>query len=127
MKKKKENLIYTLIMIVVVLGILLYKNNLKQKNLNLSDKGVFTVGKIINVAFPGRVSTSGYSYNYIYYVDNTAYEGGSLSDKKYSEGSYFEVTYLPETPEQSRMEFNRPVIIDSVCVYFEGNCPFKKE
>lgn len=127
MPKKKENLFYLLLLGAAIIAIITYKNNRNEQNDILSENGKKTVGLIFKRNLPGARTISSISYNYIYYVDNTKYEGGSLSDEKYSEGSYFEVIYLAENPEKSRMEFNRPVITDSVCIYFKGNCPFKKE
>jgi hypothetical protein len=127
MPKKKENTFYLLLLGAAIIAILVYKNYRSEQNDIFSENGRKTVGLIFKRNLPGARTISSISYSYIYYVDNTKYEGGSLSDEKYLEGSYFEVTYLPESPEKSRMEFNQPVITDSVCVYFEGNCPFKKE
>lgn len=124
MKKKRENIIYTLVIVAILIAIGVYKKNLREKNKVLNKKGSVTVGKVIDVGFPGRVTTSGYSNNYTYFVENVQYEGSSLSDEKYSVDSYFEVTFIPETPEKSRMEFDKPVHPDDVCTYFESKCPF---
>lgn len=125
MKRKVTK--YILLIILFLLGILLYKFYLNNEDRLLAEKGFMTVGKVIKVGFPGRVSVSGYSYRYFYYVENVKYHGGSLSNEKFPEGSFFEVVYLPENPEKSEMDFSRTISPKEVCSYFEGDCPFKKE
>ncbi len=121
---KKENILYLLLLLASIIAIILYKNYRNEQSDILSRKGQKTVGLIFKRNLPGARTISSISYNYIYYVQKIKYEGGSLSDEKYCKGSYFEVLYLPDNPEKSRMVFDKPVNTDSVCNYFEEDCPF---
>jgi len=123
-KKRHDHIIAIFLIIVIFIGIRIFQNSTDKENEQLSQIGITTVGKITKRAFSGRLSSSGYSYNYIYYVNDIKYEGGSLKDEKYPEGSFFEATCLPDTPHKSRLEFDVSISPDSVCNYFKNDCPF---
>lgn len=124
-KKRRDNIIAILVLVTAFIGIRIYQNSIDRVNIQLSKHGCTTVGKVIERDLPGARTISSIGYKFLYYVDGVKVENWNSSDKRYSVGSFFEVTYLPETPEKSRMEFNRPVITDSVCTYFENTCPFE--
>jgi hypothetical protein len=127
MSRRKENILYIMILMFVLTLIIVYSKYRREQDNSLAEKGNKTIGLIVKRNLPGARTISSVSYNYIFYVNSVQFTGGSLCDKKYTEGSFFEVTYLKENPEKSRMEFTKPVKKDSVCIYFEGDCPFEKD
>lgn len=127
-KKKRDNIVAILILVIVFIGFKIYFLNQDKEHYLLSEKGHVTVGEIRKRSLPGARTISSityYYYYYYYYVERIRYEGWGLSDKKFPLGNYFEVTYLPDNPEKSRMEFSQPVPAVSVCTYFENECPFE--
>jgi hypothetical protein len=127
MKKKKDNIISIVFLILLFIVYLIYRNYRNKEELALSAKGKTTIGRIIERDIPYSRTISSISYHFIYYVHHKKYEDGSLSDKKFKVGSFFEVSYLPDNPEKSKMLFSKPVHPDSVCTYFENDCPFNIE
>jgi hypothetical protein len=127
MTKKAENILYLSLILVFIISIFLYKNYRSKTDSYLSKNGEITVGKIIKRNLPGARTISSISYSYVFYVDNELFEGGCLSDRKYPVGTYFEIEYLPDNPIRNKMNFYKSVLEDSLCNYFENNCPFDKQ
>lgn len=122
---KKNNIFYIIIIVAIAVFLFIKRQDTTTMKTELAKNGIVTIGKITERGFPARISTSGYSYGYIYYVENTKFTSWGLENKKYPIGTYFKVVYLPDKPEESRMDFSKPIPDDSVFIYFENECPFK--
>jgi hypothetical protein len=120
----RDNIIAILVLIAVFIGIRIYQNTVDTVNIQLSLNGNTTVGKIIKRDLPGARTISSIGYKFVYYVGGVKIENWISADKRFPVGSFFEVTYLPDAPRKSRLEFEIPVPPDSVCTYFEIDCPF---
>ncbi len=122
---KKENVIYSILIVSIISVIIIYKYKLNTTNESIDKYGETTVGYIIKRSFTGRISTSGYSYTYIYYVDNIKCENGIIEERKFDTNQYFEVEYLSENPQNSRLNFSRPGSSENVSNYYNDKNPFK--
>jgi hypothetical protein len=124
MKKNKENLFYSLLIVFIACCIIGYKLYLYKKEKKLNEYGIITVGKIIDVSTAGSVTTSGYRCDYMFIFNSIMYTDSQLSYVLYEENKYFEVRFLLNDPRINRMEFSKPIPESDLDNYFDGKCPF---
>lgn len=109
--------------IIIFLGINRY---IKRERDNLQKIGVRNVCLIYTVGSNVRY---GDKYcKYYYYVNGMQYEGVKAYDQtdiSIKEGDFYEILYNPKKIDYSQINLNKKVPKDSVCGYFDGDCPFK--
>jgi len=124
---KRNNIIPIIVLILVILAFIIYRQEKNEEKILLSQKGKVTVGLIIKRDIPKARTISNIAYKYVFFSsDGNKIMNWSINDKRYKIGTYFEVTYLPEKPQKSKIEFEKPVKPEDVCSYFKGRCPFSE-
>lgn len=124
---RRSNIISIILLILVIFAFIFYKQKKNEEKKLLSQKGKVTVALIIKRDIPKARTISNIAYKYVFFSsEGNKIMNWNVNDKRYKIGTYFEVTYLPESPQKSKIEFKKPVKPEDVCSYFEGRCPFSE-
>ncbi len=119
---------------LIIVGVIIFFSiNRYFKNIDKERKAenLRTVGYLYEVGY--NVRASSITCRYYYYINNVRYLGvdglDNYKSTKYyiKEGNYYEIYYHPQKNNFSKIDLNKQVPKDSVCNYFEGDCPFEIE
>lgn len=112
-----------LLFFVFVIGVRFY---LKRRGQELESVGKINVCNIYKLDRDVRNHQSVCRY-YYFVIDEKYYgvEGYYESEYHTEEGEFYEILYHPDNNGRSKILLDRQVPKDSVCSYFDGDCPFK--
>jgi hypothetical protein len=121
MKTKTNNIFIIIGLLFFLVAYIL----INKRNKEVEESGIKTVGYIY---YTGTNVQYGSKYcKYIYYSNRARYEGVKSyykSEYNVKKKSFYEVIYDPKNPDNSDILLNNKISFDSVCTYFEEECPF---
>lgn len=119
--------------LAIVFGILLFlyiNRYVKKIDNEILNKNIRTVGYLYDIGHDVKVSN--YVFRFYYFIDGVKYQGVDTRDSykcsldTIQEGSFYEIVYHPKKKQYSEIDLGKKVSVDSICNYFEGDCPFKR-
>ncbi len=118
--------------LAIVFGVLLFlfiNKHVRNVERERKNEDMRTVGYLYEI---GHGDVSNYVFRFYYFIDGIKYQGVDTRDSykcsldTIQEGSFYEIVYHPKKKQYSEIDLGKKVSVDSICNYFEGDCPFKR-